>query len=256
MMQNFRHAVRNGSVLVGTFVKTASHQIVEVLGVSGLDFAIVDSEHAPFDPQTLDTMALASQAAALPCLVRVPEIAHSPIGQALDMGFAGILAPHVKNPAAAEAVLDGAKYGRGKRGLSPSTRAGNYGAQGAAAHRNSADKDSTVWCQIEDKEALAHLDAIPAMDDIDCLFIGRADLAQSLGVDRQTDPKLVEAVAAIASAGRKHKRTIGIFIADTGEIPDLMALGITLFVCGSDQSLLKMQAKRIHVDTAALIKKR
>lgn len=245
-MQEFRQKIRSGVVQMGTFVKTASHQVIEVLGVSGFDFAIIDSEHAPFDPGTLDTMALASRAAALPCLVRIPEVAAAPIGQALDMGFAGIVAPHVKDAAIATAVLDGAKYGRGQRGLSPSTRAGHYGAMGAAACRAAADAGSSVWCQIEDEAALAQLDTIAAIDEIDCLFLGRVDLAQSLKVDSPNDPKVAEAVAATAAAGKRHGRTVGIFINDTAEVPALLAQGITVFVYGSDQSLIRTQGQSVR----------
>ena len=91
-MQGFRQAVRGGSLLRGTFIKAASHQVPELLGAAGLDFAIVDAEHAPFDAPTLDRMVAASR---MPLLVRVPELAPAPIGQALDLGAAGVVVPHV-----------------------------------------------------------------------------------------------------------------------------------------------------------------
>ena len=195
------------------------------------------------------------RAAALPCLVRIPEIAAAPIGQTLDLGFAGVVVPHVKTADIASAALDAAKYGRGARGFSPSTRAGHYGALPAAAYRAAADRESSVWCQIEDESALAQLDAIAAIEDIDCLFLGRADLAQSLKVESQSDPKVVEAVALTAAAGRRHGRTIGIFINDTAEIPQLLELGITVFVYGSDQSLIRAQGQRIRTELTALAPK-
>ena len=60
-MEEFRQAVRNGTVLIGTFIKTPSHQVAEILGAGGLDFAVIDAEHAPFDPETLDRMVLAGR---------------------------------------------------------------------------------------------------------------------------------------------------------------------------------------------------
>ena len=249
-MENFRQKIRSGAVQLGTFIKTAAHQTVEVLEEAGFEFAIVDCEHAPFDPGILDAMALASRAAALPCLVRIPEAGGPKIRQALDMGFAGIVAPHVKSPEIAETLLDGAKYARGARGFSPSTRAGRYGALGAR-YRADADRASSVWCQIEDEAALSQLDAIAAIDEIDCLFLGRMDLAQSLKVDDPNDPKVAEAVAATAAAGRRHGRTVGIFINDTAEVAAFRALGISVFVYGSDQSLIRAQGQRIHKEVAA-----
>jgi 2-keto-3-deoxy-L-rhamnonate aldolase RhmA len=252
-MRDFRQRVRAGAVLLGTFIKTASHQVPELIGVAGLDFAIIDAEHAPFDAATLDRMALAGRAVGLPCLVRVAELAAAPIGQALDLGMAGVVAPHVASAEAASRALAAAKYGAGQRGFSPSTRAGGYGGGDPAAYRATADRESSVWCQIEDAAALGELDAIASVDAIDCLFIGRADLALSLGVDSQRDPKVAAAVRATAEAGRRHSRTVGIFIADVGEIPDLLALGITIFVCGSDQSFILAQGRRIRQELSTII---
>ena len=87
---------------------------------------------------------------------------------------------------------------------------------------------------------------------MDCLFLGRADLALSLGVDSPRDPKVVAAVKATAEAGRRHGRTVGIFIGDTGEIPDLLALGITVFVCGSDQSFMLREGQRLRTALTAI----
>jgi len=252
-MREFRQAVRDGSVLIGTSIKTASHQVPEVIGAAGLDFAIIDAEHAPFDLPTLDRMALAGKAAALPCLVRVAELAEAPIGQVLDLGAAGVVIPHVASLEAARRAVTAAKYGKGQRGYSPSTRASGYGTVDPLAYRAWADQISSVWCQIEDAAALPQLDAIAAVDEVDCLFIGRADLAASLGVDSQRDPQVVAAVKATAEAGRRHGRTVAIFIGDTAEIPDLLALGITVFVCGSDQSFMLAQGRRVRQDLAAFL---
>jgi len=252
-IRDFRHIVRNGSVVIGTFIKTASHQIPEIAGAAGLDFAIIDAEHAPFDMAILDRMVLAGRSAGLPCLVRVPELAPGRIGQVLDLGAAGIVVPHVATTEAAMRALAAAKYAGGQRGFSPSTRAGGYGTVDPVAYRAAADEENSVWCQIEDEAALENLDAIAAINPVDCLFIGRADLAMSLGVDSQRDPKVVAAVKATAEAGRRHGRRVGIFISDTAEIPDLLPLGITIFVCGSDQSFILAQGRRIKRDLAAAL---
>ena len=251
MPDDFRQRVRAGEPLVGVFIKTASHPVVELVGRTGLDFAIVDAEHAPFEPSTLDRMALAGRAAGLPLLVRPPAVDPVFVGQALDLGLGGVVAPHIDSPQAAEALLDAAKNARGQRGFSPSTRAAGYGAPDARAYRAAADAQSSVWCQIEDAAALPRLDAIAAIEDVDCLFLGRADLAQSLGVDSQSDPKVTQAVRATAEAGARHGRTVGIFIGSPAEIPDLKALGVTVFVCGSDQSWLIGEGRRVRREASA-----
>jgi 2-keto-3-deoxy-L-rhamnonate aldolase RhmA len=250
-----REKVRAGRPAIGVFIKTASHQVVELMGRAGLDFAIVDAEHAPFDPLTLDRMALAARAWDLPLLVRPAGSDAAFIGQALDMGFSGIVAPHVDSAQGARALADAARFDRGRRGFSPSTRAGGYGAPDARAYREGADRETSLWCQIEDASALPRLDEIAAVDEIDCIFLGRADLALSLGVDSQSDPKVVDAVRATAEAGRRAGRAVGIFVGSPQEIAPLAELGISVFVCGSDQSWLLAQGRAIRGAFEAAIPK-
>jgi 2-keto-3-deoxy-L-rhamnonate aldolase RhmA len=252
-MSSLRQRIRAREPVLGTFVKTAAYQVVEVLGINGLDFVIVDAEHAPFGMNTLDAMVLAGRAVDLPVLIRVPELATVPIGQILDLGAGGVVVPHVYTAERAQASVSAAKYSAGQRGFSPSTRAGRYGSLDAVAYRAQADSNSIVWCQIEDREAIDNLDEIAAVAEVDCLFIGRADLSLSLGVSPK-DPAVAQAVKATAEAGQKHARAVGIHIADTAEIPELLALGITVFVCGTDQSFLAGQTRRIRSDLAQILK--
>ena len=248
MGEGLRQRVRGGEVVLGAFIKIASHQVSEVLGRAALDFAIIDAEHAPFDLLSLDRTVLGGLATGLPCLVRPPDRTPAFIGQCLDLGAAGILAPHVVGPEAARQVVSAARYGAGQRGFSPSTRAGGHGATSESTYRDRADRGNSIWCQIEDAEALAQLDDIAAIDDVDCLFLGRADLALSLGVASQAATEVLAAVRTTVDAGRRHHRAIGIYIGDSAELPDLLALGITVFVCGSDQSFLLAQGRRIRDD--------
>ena len=246
MDQAFRQAVRDGRRLLGGFIKIPSHQSVELMARAGQDFAIIDAEHAPFDLATLDAMA--AHGARLPLLIRPPSADRASVGQLLDMGFGGILAPHVDGPEAAGRLLDGVRYDRGHRGFSPSTRAAGYGAPDAAVYRQAADAGNSVWCMIEDAAAIERIDAIAAIDDLDCLFLGRADLSLSLAALRQDDPKVVEAVRAVADAGRRHGRTVGIYIGAIAEVPALSALGISVFMCGSDQNWIMAEGKRLRAE--------
>jgi 2-keto-3-deoxy-L-rhamnonate aldolase RhmA len=226
-------------------VKSTSAQTVELLARSGFDFLVLDAEHAPFDAGALDRSIGAAHALGLPALVRTPDHGAAMINTCLDMGASGVVVPHVLSGSHAAAIADAIKYGRGKRGFSPSGRAGNYGQVDPAAYRDAADESSNIWCQIEDAEALDHLDEIAADDAVDCLFIGPADLSLSLGCQHPDDPRLTAAIRAIADAGRRHRRAVGLFVPNTEAIPAMMALGITVFICGSDQSLLLGRAKQI-----------
>jgi 2-keto-3-deoxy-L-rhamnonate aldolase RhmA len=233
--------VRAGEVVLGAFIKTPAHQVAEVMGRAGMDFAVIDAEHAAFSAGDLDRVILGALSAGLPCLVRPPDGSASFINQCLDLGAAGILAPHVADAAAAGELVAAAKYGPGRRGFSPSTRAGGFGA--AAGYRSQADVASTLWCQIEDAAALSCLDAIASMEGVDCLFLGRVDLALSLGVERQDDPKMRAAIAAVAEAAKRHGRALGVYVGDPGEIAAFRQLGASVIICGSDQSWLIAQGR-------------
>jgi 2-keto-3-deoxy-L-rhamnonate aldolase RhmA len=230
--------------VLGAFIKTPAHAVAEVMGRAGLDFAIIDAEHAPFGPVGVDAVVLGATCAGLPCLVRPPG--HEPgfINTCLDLGAAGILAPHVADPDAARALVAAVKYSAGERGYSPSTRAGGYG--GRADHRALADEESALWCQIEDAAALSRLDDIAAVEGVDCLFLGRVDLALSLGVARPDDPKMVEAIAAVAAAAKRAGKALGVYVGDPAEIAAFRERGATVIVCGSDQSWLMAQGRSIR----------
>lgn len=228
--------------LLGTFIKSASYQMVEILALSGLDCAILDAEHAPFSPGDLDRMILAARAGGLPALVRVAGLDPAPIAACLDMGATGIVVPHVRTADEARAAVSATKYA-GRRGFSPSPRAGGYGTRGADAYLAAADTETSVWCQIEDAEALDRLDDIAAVPGVDCLFVGRADLALSLGASGTGDPRVAEAVKAVGAACRRAGRTAGLFVPGTAEIEARKAEGYSAFICGSDQSWLLEQAR-------------
>lgn len=239
-MESFRD--RLARPLLGTFVKSASYQLMEILALGGLDCAIIDAEHAPFSPGDLDRMILAARGGGLPVLVRVAGLDPAPIAACLDMGATGIVVPHVRSADEARAAVAAAKYS-GRRGFSPSPRAGGYGTRGADAYLAAADGETSVWCQIEDAEALDQLDAIATVPGVDCLFVGRADLSLSLGASGSGDPRIGAAVKAVGIACLKAGTTAGLFIPGTGEIPERTAEGYSAFICGSDQSWLLEQTR-------------
>ncbi|SFJ67593.1 HpcH/HpaI aldolase family protein [Celeribacter neptunius] len=244
MAQDLRARIKAKELLIGTFIKTPAPQNVEILGQAGLDFAVVDQEHAPIGIEQMDRMALASRAAGLPLLSRRWGATRDWIAPLLDLGMAGVMVPHVMDGADAETVCDAVRFARGKRGLSPSPRAGNYGGMGGPEYREVCDASGVVMVQIEDASALDHLDEISAIEDVDMMFVGPADLSQSMQVGYPS-PELDDAIMRIVAAGQKADTPIGLFVGNARQIPDWHARGVTLFVCGSDQSMLRSAATRL-----------
>lgn len=244
MTGDLRSRIRAGELLIGSFIKTPAPHMVEILGHAGLDFAVIDQEHAPIELSQMDMMAMAGRSVGLPLLSRRWGAQTDWIAPLLDLGLAGVMVPHVLDRAGAEQVCDAVRFSRGKRGLSPSPRAGNYGGMSIPAYRDHCDAGSVVMVQIEDESALDHLDDIAAIADIDLMFIGPADLSQSMGVGFPS-VELDQAIERIIAAGKKAGVAIGLFVGDAAQIPAWHAKGITLFVCGSDQALLRKSATQL-----------
>lgn len=250
MATDLRARIHAGDTLVGTFIKTPAPHNVEILGQAGLDFAVIDQEHAPMGMGEMDMMALAGRAAGLPLLSRRWGAQRDWIAPLLDLGLDGVMVPHVMDGADANAVCDAVRFSRGKRGLSPSPRAGNYGGMNIPQYRQASDERSIVMLQIEDHSALAHLDDIAAIKDVDMLFIGPADLSQSMGVDMPS-PELDSAIAQVIEAGKKAGVGIGLFVGDPVQIPVWRERGVQLFVCGSDQAMLRKSATQLAAQGGA-----
>lgn len=238
---SFRERLRARQRLVGTFVKTPAYQVVEVIAESGIDFVVIDAEHAPFDRAAVDACVMIARALQLPALVRLPDVADATVLNALDVGATGIVMPHAKDEQTVRKVLGAARYRGGRRGFSNSPRAGGYGRRGLSELVESADRDGVVVCQVEDREAIENIEKLAGIKEVDCLFIGRADLAVSYGVDQADHPAIADAVARVCTACAVTGKAVGMFLPDAQDIEYFGALGVTMFVIGSDQSLLRTQ---------------
>jgi 2-keto-3-deoxy-L-rhamnonate aldolase RhmA len=245
---SFRHRLRNRERLLGTFVKTNAFQLIEILGTTGLDFVVIDAEHAPFDRNSLDVMTLAARASNLPALVRIPGTAPDVILNVLDIGATGLLVPHIRSAEDAGHALMATRYSGAGRGFSNSSRAGVYGKLGMTELVTAADRDTVVIGQIEDREAVECIDSIIAINELDCLFIGRADLAVSYGVFDINHPQVTSAVTKICAACAAAGKAAGIFLADDRSIEDYEKMGVTFFVIGSDQSFVRAQAASLQAN--------
>ena len=244
-MVTFRDRLRAGELLAGTWIKTPHPHVAEVLALSPLDLLVLDAEHAPFDRGSLDVCIMAARAARKPVLVRPASSAHEQILNALDCGADGVIVPHVRSAAEARELVRACHYGpagpTGARGFAGSTRAAGYTTLGMAKHRDAA-KGVTVIAQIEDAEAVAAIDEIAAVEGIDALFIGRADLTISYGAETPDDPVVIAAVERICAAGKTAGRTVGMFLGRMSDVPLWREKGASLFVLHSDQDFLSQGA--------------
>jgi 2-keto-3-deoxy-L-rhamnonate aldolase RhmA len=242
---SFRERLLGRDPLVGTLIRTPSPHAVEILAGTGLDFVVIDGEHAPFDRTSIDLVLFAARAAGIPAVVRTPDATPSHVLNALDCGADGVLVPHVASVETARAIVDASRYQGGRRGFSHGGRAGQFGALSVWDHIRAADERTTVLAMIEDPEAVEHLDAIGSVEGLDGFFLGRGDLSVSLRAessDAAPVRALVERIATIARARNKPMLAYTSAI-DAAEVGWLKSIGVTALAVSSEQGLLRRAAE-------------
>lgn len=248
---DFRHRFLNGDTLVGTFVKTPTGHATEILGGLGMDFVIIDQEHAPFDRGATDLALLAARASGIAGIVRVADASPARLLAAMDDGAFGVLVPHISTPQKARDLVAACRYRGGKRGFSNTNRGGAYGGTGIWDHVATQDQKIATIAMIEDPEAIEVLDAILEVEGLDGIFIGRGDLTVALGAESMNSPQVMAATQSIAAAARSAGKAICMMAASAEEAAQFSKMGASAFVISSDQGLMRQAASKIVADFAA-----
>ncbi len=243
-ISSFRQRLTSGDSLLGTFLKTPSSIMAEVLALSDLDVIAIDAEHHPFGRQETDACIAALRSADMPSLVRLSSDSQTDIRNALDCGATGILVPHVTTAEQAAAIVKAAHFGDGGRGYAGSTRAAGYGTKPMADHLRNSAEQTVVIVQIEDIAALDNVAAISAVPGVDCLFVGRVDLA--VGMQKSVmDGDVIATVQKTCASGKSNDTAIGMFTPDLAELPDWQDRGASLFLLSSEHSLVLAGANKL-----------
>jgi 4-hydroxy-2-oxoheptanedioate aldolase len=206
-----------------------SEAMVEMSGMVGMDFVVIDTEHGPGDQIPLTAHLTAAAAAGIPALVRIGNV--SEILRVLDLGAAGIIAPHISTVEQAQAVVRAASYPpRGERGFATYTRSGRHGLIGAAEHLENARDRTAIILMIEDAAGVRAAEQIASVDGVDALFVGPADLAVAMGFPghHQGSPAVVAAIAEAQDAARRAGVAVVSITADPATAREHFAGGSTM----------------------------
>jgi len=246
--QTFKQRLLAGDPLVGTFVKTPSHILIEILAKSELDFLCLDGEHAPFDRTTTDSCIAVARALDMPILVRVGIGTSDAILQALDCGAVGVVVPHVNGAAMAEKIVRDAKFGTGGRGFASSTRWAGYATRTMQDVLDQSDQETVVIAQIEEPEVVPLAGEIAAVDGIDALFVGPADLSIAMGKTDLDSDELRAALAQVGQAAQQAGKAMISFVPETKRALDWRQYGITTFFVGSEHAWILQGANRVAAE--------
>jgi len=243
-MTTLRARMRAGELLAGTFQKTPSHDVLEVLAMSGLDFVCLDAEHASFGRQQLDACLAVARAREFPTLVRSPSAEPSMLQQVLDAGAHGVVVPHVFSAEKAAAVAKAARFGHGGRGYAGSTRWAGFATRKMPEILAQSVEETVVIVQIEEPEGVEACEAIAATDGVDGLFVGPADLAVCLGETDLAAAPVREAMRRVGKACARQGKAFMTFAPSADSCPALSALGVTMYFIGSEQAFMLDGARR------------
>lgn len=191
---------------VGTWLKIAGPEPVEIMAYAGFDFVVVDLEHAPLTLETAYRLVNSASALGMTPLVRVPDHTPSTIQRVLDAGAHGVLVPRVDSVEQATAVGRATRFPpAGERGAGGTSRAGRWGLRPTEEYL--AEGNRTVLCipQLESEPAVAAAPGILALPEVDAVLVGAVDLALSMGLppgDERVDRLIGQVLYAAATAGK------------------------------------------------------
>ena len=237
MRQNrLKQKLLAGETVIGPFMNCSYPAYVEIAGMAGFDFAILDMEHGPLSVQTVEDLCRSGQGAGLDPIVRVRKNDGPQIQRALDIGSAGVQVPQIEVGADAEAVVRAAKYAPlGMRGLSFYTRAGEYTVHGIEGVTDSLNAEQIIIVHVEGVRGLEHLEEIVAVPHIDVIFLGPYDLSQSYGIPGQVDdPRVIKGMEEAVGKIRASGKAVGTFAKDPPTAKRWIDVGIQYISLGVD----------------------
>lgn len=196
-----------GDTTFGCWLSFAEAAPAEIMGTAGFDWLVIDGEHAPNDLRSIRDQLMALQSSASSVIVRVPVGEAWIIKQVLDVGAQSVLVPMVESGEQAAQMVRACRYPpNGMRGVgASSTRASRFSS--VENYVGTADDQIALILQVESRAGIAALDDILAVEGVDCVFIGPADLAADMGHrDNPGHPEvhdvIVETLGRIAAAGK------------------------------------------------------
>jgi len=220
--------LRSGERLVGTVVTMADPALAELVG-SAIDFAWIDLEHSALDISDLPGIAIGLRAAEAGALVRLPRWDTERLQPVLDAGVDGVVAPRVETSDQVEELVRRLRYPpEGTRGFGP-RRAGSYG-------RGRPPRPLCV-VQVESQRAIERIEEIAAVENVDAIVIGTADLSHDLGCRGAITDTVCVAVEAVRAAAEASAVPFGIAAGEPQLIAQLAGQTGTIGVLSVDVRL-------------------
>lgn len=257
--------MESGKPAFGIFSSNVSSRTGASLSSSGLDFVIIDLEHAPYDVSKLESYLLGMlnksdiarnglKTRTVP-FVRVPSAGREQLQfvakQVLDLGAMGLVVPHVDTAEEALSMVQACRFPQlkespdyepaGKRGVGYGWAARYWGLSGSE-YAQRADLwpldprgELVLWVMIETEAAVKNCREISQTPGIGGLFVGPSDLAFSLGVPLN-DPAVEQAIEKVVAVAKETGVPLGTLCSGS-QVEKRLSQGFRFLAVGGDGGL-------------------
>ena len=229
-----------GEPAIGAWLSMGSPIAAEIIANAGYDAVIMDHEHGPGDfLNAISLMQAMAEAGPTP-MMRVPWNDPVYIKRALDIGVMGIIVPYVQNAEEARAAVAACHYPNdGIRGVAPhAARCSRWGVR-IGEYRQAWPKQLLLMCQIETEEAIENIEEIAAVDGIDMLFLGPADVSASVGqMLDMTHPDVAKLLDRAERKLRKTNKLLGTVTRPGQSVAWTYGRGYDFVIAASDAKLV------------------
>lgn len=236
---HFKSALQAGREQIGLWLGLGETFSAEICAGAGFDWLLIDAEHGPNDLRSILSQLQALAPYPTQPVVRPPQGDHVLIKQLLETGVQTLLIPMVDSADQARGLVGAMRYPpAGIRGVgSALARASRWGRIGDYAHQ--ANGQMCLLVQVETRAGYQHLDNILAVDGVDGVFFGAADLAASYGhLGQSTHPEIVAAIEDGLRRTRAAGKAGGVLCSDRQLNDGYRAAGATFVAVGVDALLL------------------
>lgn len=241
MRNNFRERLEKQDYMLGAFIASCNPTNVEILGMNGLDFVILDMEHSQLGLETMVDMIRTAEMNGMVPITRVYTMETKLMRRILDIGAHGIMVPMVSTTEDAHYTIDAVKYPPlGKRGMNGG-RGPKWGDYENYIYE--ANNALVTIFQCETREGLENIEEIAKTPGLDCIFIGTADLSMELGYPWEVDhPKVRAAIDKILKVCQENNVLPGIVTTSAEDAVRRVKQGFRVVTCMNDLAFFKKQS--------------
>lgn len=242
----FKAALANGQRQIGFWLSMADAYLAEVSATAGFEWLLIDAEHAPNDVRSILAQLQAVAPYSAEAVVRPVNGDPALLKRLLDIGARNLLVPMIDTAVQARACVAAVRYPpHGIRGVGSAVgRASRWSSR--TDYLDIADSEICLLVQAETVTALDNLEAICAVDGVDGVFIGPADLAASMGHrGKPAHPEVQNAIEAAMRTIIASGKAAGTLTSDPVLARRYLELGCTFVATGVDILMFANAARKL-----------